>query len=152
MFFKEWGVKKTQKIRLAVIDMWKSFRTSNLKHNPKAAILFDKFHVMQHLGDAWDKVRKSESKWLSGKQRTYFKGQKYTLLSRNANLTLDGNRSLKKLLVANQRLSRAYLLKETFGQLWDYDREGWVRRFFDNWKAALKWPRLPFFEKLRSYD
>lgn len=77
----------------------------------------------------------------------YIKGQKYTLLSRKANLSLDGKRSLKKLLAANQRLSKAYLLKETFGQLWSYDREGWARKFFDNWKASLKWQRLPSFEK-----
>lgn len=60
MFFKEWGEKKTRKIRLAVMDMWKAFRKSTLKNKPKTAILFDKFHVMQHLGDALDQVRKSE--------------------------------------------------------------------------------------------
>jgi transposase len=34
-----------------------------------------------------------------------------------------------------------------FGQLWDYQREGWARRFFDNWKASLKWQRLKPYEK-----
>ena len=47
-------------------------------------------------------------------------------------VSLDGKRSLKKLLAANQRLSKAYLLKETFGLLWSYGREGWARKFFDN--------------------
>jgi transposase len=147
LFFKEWGEKKTGKIRLAVMDMWKPFRNSTLKNSPKTAILFDKFHIMKHLGEALDKVRKSEYGRVSGKERSYIKGQKYTLLSRKANLSLDGKRSLKKLLAANQRLSKAYLLKETFGQLWSYDREGWARKFFDNWKASLKWQRLPSFEK-----
>ena len=147
LFFKEWGEKNTEKIRLAVMDMWKPFRNSTLKHCPNTAILFDKFHVMKHLGDALDKVRKSEYGRLSGKERSYIKGQKYTLLSRKANLSLDGKRSFKKLLAANQRLSKAYLLKETFGQLWSYDREDWARKFFDNWKASLKWQRLPSYEK-----
>ena len=39
MFFKEWGSKKTRKIRLAVMDMWKPFRKSTLKNVPKAANL-----------------------------------------------------------------------------------------------------------------
>ena len=39
-------------------------------------------------------------------------------------------------------LNTAYLLKESFGQLWSYEREGWARRFFENWRAALKWQRL----------
>ncbi|MCA9500796.1 MAG: transposase, partial [Nitrospira sp.] len=43
----------------------------------------------------------------------------YTLLSRKTNLTLEGRRALKKLLGANKRLNTAYLLKESFGQLWE---------------------------------
>ena len=39
------------------------------------------------------------------------------LLSRWANLSQDGRRSLKQLFAANRRLNKAYLLKETFGQL-----------------------------------
>ncbi len=35
-------------------------------------------------------------------ERIYIKGQKYTLLSNKENLTLDGKRSLKKLLKANR--------------------------------------------------
>jgi transposase len=42
---------------------------------------------------------------------------------------------LKALLSANKRLNTAYLLKESFGQLWSYEREGWARRFFENWRA-----------------
>lgn len=37
--------------------------------------------------------------------------------------------------------------KEAFGQLWGYRREGWARRFFENWRAALKWQRLKPYEK-----
>src|SRR5260370_469743 len=44
----------------------------------------------------------------------------------------------------------AYLLKESFGQLWSYDREGWARRFFENWRAALKWQRLGPYEKFAA--
>ena len=48
---------------------------------------------------------------------------------------------------ADKRLNTAYLLKESFGQLWDYAREGWARRFFDNWRASLKWQRLKPYEE-----
>ena len=54
---------------------------------------------------------------------------------------------MKTLLAANKRLSTAYLLKESFGQLWNYGREGWARRLFDNWRASLKWQRLKPYEK-----
>src|SRR5438445_11453496 len=111
---------------------WKPFRTIAQARAPQAAILFDKFHIIRHLGEALDAVRKSEYARLSGRQRRYIKGQKYTLLSRKENLTLDGKKALKTLLAANRRLNTAYVLKESFGQLWSYEREGWARRFFEN--------------------
>jgi transposase len=149
--FYEWlGPKKTRKIELAVMDMWKAFEKSTRKNVPQAAILYDKFHVMRHLGESLDKVRKMEYYRLSGKDRTYIKGQKYTLLSNRENLTLAGRQALTKLLKANKRLNTAYVLKETFGQLWSYQTEGWARRFFDNWKESLRWQRLKPYEKFAA--
>jgi transposase len=145
-FYAWLGARKNGKIDLVVMDMWKPFRNVAREKAPQAAILFDKFHIMRHLGEALDKVRKAEYARLGGKDRRFIKGQKYTLLSRHENLTLDGKRSLKILLAANKRLNTAYLLKEAFGQLWDYQREGWARRFFDNWRQSLKWQRLQPYE------
>jgi transposase len=146
--FYDWlGEKKSRGIRLAVMDMWKPFRNVTAARAPQAAILFDKFHIMRHLGEALDKVRKAEYARLSGQDRRYVKGQKYTLLSRRQNLTLQGRQALRTLLAANKRLNTAYLLKDSFGQLWSYKREGWARRFFENWCASLKWQRLKPYEK-----
>ena len=147
LFYTWLGPKKSRAIRLAVMDMWKPFRNVARQKAPQAAILFDKFHIMRHLGEALDKVRKAEYARLGGKDRRFIKGQKYTLLSRHENLSLEGKRSLKLLLAANKRLNTAYVLKEAFGQLWDYEREGWARRFFENWRSSLKWQRLKPFEK-----
>ena len=146
--FYDWlGLRQSAAIRLAVMDMWKPFRKATNARAPQAAILFDKFHIMRHLGDALDQVRKSEYARLAGPERRYIKGQKYTLLSRRESLDLDGRRALKTLLAANKRLNTAYLLKESFGQLWSYEREGWARRFFENWRNSLKWQRLKPYEK-----
>ena len=146
-FYRFLGKKKAKRIRLAVMDMWKPFRNSTHQHAPQAAVLFDKFHVMKHLGEALDKIRKAEYARLEGKQRRFIKGQKYTLLSHPQNLTGTAKKNLKLLLAANKRLNTAYLLKESFGQLWDYNREAWARKFFENWRASLKWQRLKPYEK-----
>ena len=146
-FFKMLGPRKSARIRLAVMDMWKAFRNSTERHAPTASILFDKFHVLRQLSEALDKVRKSEYARLTGKQRRFIKGQKYALLAHPENLTTTGRAQLKLLLTANKRLNTAYLLKEEFGQLWSYNREGWARRFFETWRSSLKWQRLKPFEK-----
>ena len=51
---------------------------------------------------------------------------------------------------ANKRLDTAHVLKESFGQLWGYTREGWAGRFFENWRAALKWQRLGPYENFAA--
>jgi len=150
LFFSELGERKSQRIRLAVMDMWKPFRAATKKAAPQAAIVFDKFHILRHLNDALDEVRRSEYARLAGKERSYIKGQRYTLLSNKENLTRNGRRNLRKVLRANSRLNAAYLLRESFGQLWDYEREGWARRFFENWRESLKWQRLKPFEKFAA--
>jgi transposase len=88
--------------------MWKPFRNSTAQHAPQAAILFDKFHIIRHLGEALDKVRKLEYARLGGQDRTFIKG------------------------------------------LWDYSSEAWARKFFENWRAQLKWQRLKPYEQFAA--
>jgi transposase len=147
LFYKWLGEKKSRNVQLAVMDMWKAFHNSTRRQAPQAAILFDKFHVLRHLNEALDKIRKREYARLSGKDRRFIKGQKYTLLSRRENLNKEGRSALRTLLKANKRLNVAYLLKDSFGQLWEYRQEGWARKFFENWKASLKWQRLRPYEE-----
>jgi transposase len=99
-FFAWLGREKSSKIRLAVMDMWKAFRTSTLKEGnaPQALIVYDKFHVLRHLQDALDQVRKTEYARLTGPGRRFIKGQKYALLSRWRNLTLPGRKGCRRFL------------------------------------------------------
>ncbi len=149
-FYAWLGPEKSRKIRLAVMDMWKGFRNSTRKNAPRARIVYDKFHVLRHLQDALDDVRKSEYARLTGPGRRWIKGTKYVLLSRWHNLTTSGRKTLRLLFGANKRLHTAYVLKESFEQLWSYEVAGWARRFFDNWVASLRWQRLKPYEKFAT--
>jgi len=150
VFFENMGPKRCKNIRLAVMDMWKPFRNSLNKNAPKAEIIFDKFHVIGHLSKALDIVRRHEYGKASEKDRRFIKGQRFTLLSRKANLDLNGRRSLRLLLKANKRLNKAYLLKESFGQLWEYRDPDSCLKFFKNWKAQLRWSRIKPFHKFAA--
>lgn len=146
-FFADLGEKKSRKVRLAVMDMWKAFRNSVKGNVPQAEIIYDKFHILQHLSKAMDEVRRGEYKRVSGQAREYIKGQRYVLLSHRENLSLEGRKALQKVLAINQRLNTAYVLKEEFSQLWEYKSEAWARKFFEQWMEQLKWQRLKPFEK-----
>ena len=149
-FFTDIGLERSQHIEIAVMDMWKAFRNSTREHAPQARIIFDKFHIIKHLSDALDEVRRRECARLCAKDRKFIKGQRYTLLSNKANLDIKGKQSLRLLLKANKRINTAYILKESFAQLWDYKNPTWCRKFFDNWKSQLRWQRLEPFEKFAT--
>jgi transposase len=113
----------------AALDRGKPFRTSLMHHaSPRRGATSRVSPPRRH------------------KDRAFIKGPRYTLLSHREHLSLDGRRSLAKLLKANKRLNTAYLLKESFGQLWDYQTEGGARAFFTRWTQSLKWQRLTSYE------
>jgi len=68
------------------MDIWKPIPTSTNGHVTQAAILFDQFHVLVHLGEALDKVRMHGYARLDGNSRTFIKWQKCALLSHLKNL------------------------------------------------------------------
>jgi transposase len=150
LFFDTMGSERCNTIKLAVMDMWKPFRKATLKHAPNAQIVYDKFHILCHLATALDQVRRSEYKRVNEKERQFIKGQRYTLLSHKVNLDIKGRQALQILFKANKRLNKAYLLKESFGQLWNYKNPIWARKFFENWKSQLRWQRLKPIEKFAA--
>jgi transposase len=72
-FYAWLGPVKRGKIRLVVMEMWEAFRNSTHRKGkaPQSTILYDKFHILKHLGEALDKVRKQEYARLSGKDRRF---------------------------------------------------------------------------------
>jgi transposase len=64
MFYDWLGPKKSERIRLAVMDMWKPFRNAAAERAPKTDFI-RQVHIMRYLGEALDEVRKSEYARLS---------------------------------------------------------------------------------------
>ena len=149
-FFAWFGQENCRKIRIAVMDMWKPFRTSTLKNAPRALIVYDKFHIMQHANDAIDEVRKAEFFRQGPKKRGLIKGKKWLLLSRWKNLTPAHRGELNRLFELNRRIFKAYLLKESLEGLWNYRYRGAMLNYLNRWMDQLKWQRLAPFEKLAA--
>ena len=134
------------------IDMWDPFEKSIRAHLPEAAgkIVYDKFHIVKHLSEAVDKVRRQEHKALQALGDDCLKGTKYDWLRNRSNFDRKSWQEFQKLKATNLKTSRAWAIKEQVMSLWDYTSETWARKHFDRWYNWATHSRLkPIIEKAR---
>jgi len=146
-FWRWFGKPRANLLTHVVMDMWKPFRESFLRHCPRIHVLYDKFHVIRHLLNALNDVRKAEFAKAQGRFRGLLAGKKFILLSRQAHVRGKAREALTALLAANATLFKAHLLKESFSHLWSYRSRTWAMKFFRGWTDQLKWSRLKPLQK-----
>ena len=76
------------------------------------------------------------------------KKSRWLLLKREENLKTDQRFRLRDLLRYNLRTVRAYLLKEAFQQLWDYNSATWAGKFLDEWCRRVMRSRIEPMKKI----
>jgi transposase len=135
-------------VHAVCVDMWQPFRQSIEEWLPQCRIVYDKFHIMKRAGEAIDEVRRQEFFRKGGPARELVKGKRWLLLTRWVNLTARKKQQLNTLFALNRRLLKAYLLKESLDQLWNYRYEGAMMRYLHGWIDQLRWQRLKPMEKL----
>ena len=129
-------------------DMHRPYVHAVAHHLPKAEIVFDKFHVLQHASAALDDVRRQEFFRAGAVMRAYGRGKRWLLLRRWKTVRGSKRRELEQLFAMNRRLFKAYVLREQLDRLWTYTTRWGVARFLFGWLNALRWQRLPEMEKL----
>lgn len=139
-----------KRIEACCVDMWKPFRLSIEQWAPECRIVYDKFHILQHANDAIEEVRRAEFFRKGQKTREVIKGKRWLLLSRWKNLEPKQRGVLNQLFQLNRRVFKAYLLKESLEQLWNYRYEGAMANYLKRWLDQLRWQRLPSFQKLAA--
>jgi transposase len=142
--------RRRRAVRAVCVDMWQPYLVSLKEHLPRAAIVFDKFHVMKHVNAAVDETRRQEFFRRGGRLRAVVRGKRWLFLTRWHNLNRAKRGLLNEAFALNRRLFKAYFLKEQIERLWNYTYEGAARRFFRNWVRSLRWQRLPAFKKLAA--
>ena len=147
-FFNQAGKAFCSNIEAVCVDMWKAFSTSVSNYCPNAKIVYDKFHIMRHLNNAIDEVRRQEFFRNGDENRELMRGKRWLLLLRRwYNLTMSQKHLLKDVFALNQRIAKAHYLKEIFGDLWCYTNRKWATKFLERWRKELRWQRLKPLEK-----
>jgi transposase len=142
-----WGtLTKGQRdgIEAVAMDMWDPYVASVREHVAGAdrKIVFDKFHVAQHLGHAVDEVRRKENKALRAEGDQRLVGTRYDWLRNPVTMDATDWRDFAALRRSELKTARAWALKETAMSLYNYTYEGSARKHFQWWHGWAVRSRL----------
>ena len=154
-FTEELGPRRCATLQVVCMDMWAAYATLVRAHARQAQILFDRFHIVKHLHEAVEDVRRSEMRRLSAKAKGPFKRSRWLLLKNPWNLTADQKERLSTLVRWNVPIVRAYYLKESFQLFWEYRQPARAEAHLQKWMHAAMRSRLDPFKRfvrmLRSH-
>lgn len=134
-FFVKLTPEQRENIEAVAMDMWEPYEHSVHAHVPNAAskIVFDRFHIMQHMGKAVDTVRKQEHKELRAEGDETLKGSKYLWLYSWENVPEQHRARFEELRRINLKTGRAWAIKESLRRLWSYTYRAWGERYWKRW-------------------
>jgi len=143
-FFRDFGKERCEKLKFVCSDMWKAYIKVIEKKAPHALHILDRFHIVQKLGQAIDKIRAEEVKGLAaeGYDEEVLKHTKYCFLKKEGNLTEKQKTKLTDVLQYDLKSVRAYLLKESFQLFWNYKSPYWAEWYLKKWCARAMRSRL----------
>jgi transposase len=126
--------EQRESIEAVSIDMAASFQAALEAELPGVEIVHDKFHIVQHLNEAVDQIRRAESKALAAEGDNTLKGTRQIWLVGEEKQDPEQAAQFAALKGQQLKVGRAWAMKEMFRRFWDSKSEGWARRFFADWK------------------
>jgi transposase len=148
-FFTTMGQEVISKICFICSDMWEPYLKVVQDKCSEALHILDRFHIVAKMNKALDEVRAEETRRMKREGRNpVLKKSRWLLLKRRENLGDEQHFRLRDLLRYNLKTVRAYLLKEAFQQLWDYNSPAWAGRFLDEWCRQTMLSRIEPMKKI----
>jgi transposase len=125
-------------IEAVAMDRWDPFIASTAEYVPdgRSKIVYDRFHIRKHMTEAVDSVRKWEHRQLHAQGDETLKRTKYLWLYSEENLPKSSKERFAVLRALHLKTGRAWAIKESLRDLWDYQRKGWALR---HWRHGYFW-------------
>ncbi len=151
-FFKRLKRSKT-KIKAVAIDMSPAYIAAVMENLPKAAIVFDHFHVIKMFNDKLSEFRRALYHEAIGPMaKQVLKGTRWLLLKNpeNLNIEKDEQHRLDEALKLNQPLATAYYLKEDLRQFWKQKNKTTAKKHLMQWIAKADATKIPMLKKFAN--
>ncbi len=136
-----------KKITAGSCDMSDAYIGAIKDHCTNATLVLDRFHIVKALNAAVDEVRKEQWREASVDDRKALKGLRWLLYRHSLNRSRKDTRTLKALDKANNRIYRAWRLKDEFEQFWNYNAPWAGERFLKGWMSSTMRSRLEPMKK-----
>jgi len=148
-FFTTIGEQTASQIAFVCSDMWEPYLKVIREKCSEALHILDRFHIVAKMNKALDEVRAEETGRMKREGRApVLKKSRWLLLRRGDHLGSEQHFRLRDLLRYNLKTVRAYLLKEAFQQLWDYNSPTWAGKFLDDWCRQTMRSRIEPMKKI----
>src|SRR5262249_2344659 len=143
------GQEIVSKIAFICSDMWEPYLKLIRQKCSEALHILDRFHIVANMNKALNQVRAEEARRMHHDGRApVLKKSRWLLLKPTENLGADQRFRPPDLLRYNLKTVRAYLLKEAFQQLWDYNSPAWAGKFLDEWCRQTLRSRIEPMKKI----
>jgi transposase len=144
-YFKEFSSSELAGIEGIALDMCRSYINACNQFIPQAGqkMVFDRFHIMRHVLEAVDAVRKRENRELQRQGDDRLAKSRYLWLYSRENLPAKSVDRFKQLKDAHLRTGSAWAIKESLRELWSYASQTWARKFWARWYFWATHSRLP---------
>ena len=149
-YYDSLTVRQLAGIEAVAMDMWEPYIASTLAHVPhgRDKIVFDRFHIMQHMNDAVDQVRKEENRLLLEEDIDVLKGSKYLWLFAEENVPKKMKHRFAFLRGLELKTGRAWAIKEMLRGLWTYEYKRWAQSYWKEWYFWATHSRLKPVKKV----
>jgi transposase len=144
-YFEAFPEARRKEVEAVSLDMWPAYINACRKGVPDAdeKMVFDRFHIMRHVIEAVDKVRKQEHRALMKEGDATLARSKYLWLTNPGNMTDKARAHFAELKGAELKTGRAWALKEALRSLWNYQSATWAAKFWKRWYFWATHSRLP---------
>jgi transposase len=134
-YFEAFPEDSRRQVEAVSLDMWPAYINACMNQIPGASekMVFDRFHVMRHVLEAVDKIRKKENRLLMSEGDTRLVKSKYLWLYSAENVPDRAREHFNAIKAMELKTARAWALKESLRQLWNYKSTGWAMRFWQRW-------------------
>jgi transposase len=151
-YFTAFTQEQRAGIEAISLDMWPAYINACTAQVPQAGdkMVFDRFHIMQHVGVGVDRVRKEEHKALLQEGDDTLKRSKYLWLYSAENMPAAARERFDQIKHGNLKTARAWALKESLREMWSYHSVAGAKRFWDRWYFWATHSRLaPMIDKAK---